>query len=158
MVKSVLVAVFIDLLFIRFAGEGVALIGNAIHWRRHASRVLGTRIGSSEHNGFHFPVYEYTLPNGQRCKGKSSHGSEGREHFRIGDQRVLLVFASDPQHVREARQAWEFVIGGMMIMATCTWLHSVIEGGQPEFLKWTVMAAAVYYCVYRFRFCSDDFT
>src|SRR5437016_6105746 len=67
-------------------GLGGLLLGNALYWRLHARRVLGTIIGVLDNKATYTPVYRYTSPDGQSIEARSdtSSGSvKGKETGRI---------------------------------------------------------------------------
>jgi len=103
------VGLFFGALF--FVGLGGLLLGNAIYAQLHGIRTPGTIAGVVESGGNYFPVYRYTLPDGQTHLAKSNVGSSSTSGKETGRTVPLLVSAHDLNDAQPANNYVFDIIG-----------------------------------------------
>ncbi len=97
-------------------GLGGLLLGDAIYAQMHGYRTAGTIIGVVANGDSYFPVYRYTLPDGQTHVAKSNTGSSSTRGKETGRTVPLLVSANDPNDAQPANN-YVFDIIGLVLFA-----------------------------------------
>jgi Protein of unknown function (DUF3592) len=97
-------------------GLGGLLLGNTIQARLHGYRTLGTIVGAVASGTSYFPVYRYTLPDGQTHLAKSNTGSSSTSGKETGRTVPLLVSANDPNDAQPANN-YVFDVIGIVLLA-----------------------------------------
>jgi len=84
-----------------FGGMGLFLVGNAIYWRLHASRVQGEVIGVRRNGNCLNAVYRYDSPSGESFEATSTEGSDSVRGKETGRVVPLWVIPEKPHEVQE---------------------------------------------------------
>ncbi len=111
-------------------GLGALLLGNAIQARLHGYRTLGTIVGVIPNGNGYFPVYRYTLPDGQTHLAKSNTGSSSTSGKETGRTVPLLVSAHDPNDAQPANN-YVFDVIGLVLFAAGIGLAYVALTAYP---------------------------
>jgi hypothetical protein len=124
---------------------GGALVADALRWWIFAERVEGTVIGvreklsSMSKNGaqmLYYPVYRYSLVNGEMYEATSDTGSNLTGGKQTGYVTKLLVFPDDPTNVRDARSFSGLFFSLLFIIPGV--IFAKVGAGQEAPLPYTI--------------------
>jgi hypothetical protein len=100
-----------------FLLAGAFALGNTLAWRLRAVRVTGTVIGAQSHGSNKYStVYQYTDMTGRTIDASCNTWSAGLADKQTGLTRQLMVFADQPQQVREANTFVFEIVGAAFIV------------------------------------------
>ena len=111
-------------------GLGALLLGNAIQARLHGYRTSGTIVGVVASGNGYFPVYRYTLPDGQAHLAKSNTGSSSTSGKETGRTVPLIVSANDPNDAQPANN-YVFDAIGLALFAAGIGLATIAFTAYP---------------------------
>ena len=135
-----------------FAGIGLLLLGNRLHWRLSAARVCGRVIGVRESRpGMYYPVYRYVLPTGKTVEATSDMGSNSNSRMQTGLEVRLMVFESDPQKVTDANSYVVDIIAAVLTIFSIGMVYFALTAWPVTRITWIVLAGMVIYGAYHMR-------
>jgi hypothetical protein len=132
-------------------GLGGLIFGNALYWRVHAARAMGTVIGVIDRGGMYTPVYRYTLPDGQTHEAKSDTSSGWARGKETGRVVSLMISAHNPTEAREANN-YLFDAIGILLIAPGVWLgYTALTAYPVTWMTWIMAVVMVVYLAERGR-------
>ncbi len=130
-------------------GLGGLILGNSLYWRIHALRASGTIIGVISRNSLYFPVYRYTLQDGQTHVAKSNAGSGSVRGKETGRVVPLMISAHNPTEAQEAG-SYLFDIIGMVLIVPGVWFgYTALTAYPITPMTWIVAVAMLVYLAER---------
>ncbi|MEZ0224960.1 MAG: DUF3592 domain-containing protein [Alphaproteobacteria bacterium] len=90
---------------------GAGILSNGLYWRLKAERVEATIIGIRKKDIYYYPVYRYTLQNGETRDSTSSTGTNSMRGMETGKTLRLMVFPDKPEEARPAASILYLIVG-----------------------------------------------
>ncbi len=133
-------------------GLGLLIAGHEIHWRLHATRLIGTIVGVRERGGYYYTVYQYTLPTtGALIEATSSSGSTSIKGRTTGTNLSLLFFPDNPEQAEPAG-SWFFIAVGVAFALPGLFLLGIaFRAGAPTSITALVFGIFLVFATFRIR-------